>query len=106
MLLPNRHASSDKYRYGFNGMEKDDEIKGEGNSYTTYFRAYDPRIARWHSIDPEIAKYPEWSPYAVSFDNPIVFKDSNGDDPITAIAEAVFAFALDKTVAKVNQILG
>ena len=26
------------YRYGFNGMEKDDNIKGEGNSYTTEFR--------------------------------------------------------------------
>ncbi|MEY3200138.1 MAG: hypothetical protein RJA13_2096, partial [Bacteroidota bacterium] len=26
---------SDGYRFGFNSMEKDDEIKGTGNSYTT-----------------------------------------------------------------------
>ena len=26
MLLPKRHASDESYRYGFNGMEKDDEV--------------------------------------------------------------------------------
>jgi len=34
------------YRYGFNGQEKSDEIKGEGNSYTALFWEYDPRIGR------------------------------------------------------------
>ncbi len=29
---------ADDYRYGFNGMEKDDEVGGSGNSYTTLFR--------------------------------------------------------------------
>ena len=29
-LVPNRYGSSNSYRYGFNGMEKDDEVKGEG----------------------------------------------------------------------------
>jgi hypothetical protein len=35
MLLNNRHGSvdSDANRYGFQGQERDDEIKGEGNSY-------------------------------------------------------------------------
>ncbi|MFT6197741.1 MAG: hypothetical protein ACJAXY_002083 [Nonlabens sp.] len=34
MLLNNRHGSvdSDSYRYGFQGQERDDEVKGEGNS--------------------------------------------------------------------------
>ncbi|MFH6996056.1 hypothetical protein [Flavobacterium sp. FlaQc-48] len=32
MLVPTRHGSSDSYRYGFQGQEKDDELKGEGNS--------------------------------------------------------------------------
>ena len=40
------------YRYGFNGMERDDEIKGSGNSYTTEFRLLDPRLGRWPSTDP------------------------------------------------------
>jgi RHS repeat-associated protein len=68
MLLNNRHGSvdSDSYRYGFNGMERDDEVKGEGNSYTTPFRQYDPRLRRWKSLDPLMAKYPHNSPYAFS----------------------------------------
>ena len=46
MLLPNRHGSTDSYRYGFNGMEKDDKVKGEGNSYDFGARMYDSRIGR------------------------------------------------------------
>ncbi|RUT67930.1 hypothetical protein D0817_23645, partial [Flavobacterium cupreum] len=33
MLVPNRHADTEEYRYGFNGKELDNELKGEGNSY-------------------------------------------------------------------------
>lgn len=44
MLVPNRHGSSDNYRYGFNGKEKDDELKGEGNSYNFEARIYDSRV--------------------------------------------------------------
>jgi len=32
MLIPNRHANSSSYRYGMQGQEMDNEIKGEGNS--------------------------------------------------------------------------
>ncbi|NQX99039.1 MAG: hypothetical protein HRT73_14360, partial [Flavobacteriales bacterium] len=45
-LLPNRYSGGNEYRYGFNGMEGDDEVKSEGNSYTTYFRSYDPRLGK------------------------------------------------------------
>ncbi len=38
-------APSFNYRYSFNGMEKDDDVKGLGNSYTTEFRMYDDRLA-------------------------------------------------------------
>jgi RHS repeat-associated protein len=41
------------YSYGFNGMETDKEVSGTGNSYTTQFRQYDPRIGRWLSLDPK-----------------------------------------------------
>ena len=30
MLVPNRHKDSGDYRYGFNGKEMDNELKGEG----------------------------------------------------------------------------
>jgi len=77
--MPGRHANTSDYRYGFQGSEKDDEIKGEGNSYTTYFRAYDPRIGRWLSRDP--IKTAWESPYAFSRNNPIVYNDPLGDCP-------------------------
>jgi RHS repeat-associated protein len=83
MLMPNRHGSSDSYRYGFNGMEKDDEVKGDGNSYTSYWRQYDPRIGRWLTIDPK-DDHPNQigiSPYAESWNNPIRFNDPDGDCP-------------------------
>ncbi|MGV6862272.1 MAG: RHS repeat domain-containing protein [Putridiphycobacter sp.] len=78
MLLPNRHEDAGEYRYGFNGMEKDDEVKGEGNSYTTLFRQYDPRVGRWLSLDPLESKFPGQSPYVAFDNNPIYFSDPNG----------------------------
>ncbi|MFT7155853.1 MAG: RHS repeat-associated protein, partial [Parvicella sp.] len=65
------------YRYGFNGMEKDDEVKGKGNSYTTHFRQMDPRLGRWLTIDPVFQ--PEQSPYTSMDCNPIAYNDPNGD---------------------------
>lgn len=49
-LVPNRYASSNSYRYGFQGQEKDDEIKGEGNSINYTFRMHDPRISIFVSV--------------------------------------------------------
>jgi RHS repeat-associated protein len=64
---------------GFNGMEKDDEMKGNGNSYTTEFRFYDSRVARWISLDPEMQRFPTKSPFVGYSDNPIIFVDPKGD---------------------------
>ncbi|WP_434063925.1 RHS repeat domain-containing protein [Mangrovimonas cancribranchiae] len=64
--MPNRHGSVDSYRYGFQGQEKDDEIKGEGNSINYKFRMHDPRVGRFLSLDPLAPQYPHNSPYAFS----------------------------------------
>ena len=66
MLIPNLHGSSNSYRYGFQGQEKDDELKGEGNSLNYTFRMHDPRVGRFLSLDPIEADYPWNSPYAFS----------------------------------------
>jgi RHS repeat-associated protein len=66
------------YRYAFNGMERDNEVKGIGSSYTTEFRQYDPRLGRWLSLDPLMSKYPYMSPYAAFNNNPIYFTDPYG----------------------------
>ena len=66
MLVPNRHGSSNSYRYGFQGQEKDNEIKGEGNSVNFKYRMYDSRIGRFFAVDPLAVEYPHNSPYAFS----------------------------------------
>ncbi|MGD1845484.1 MAG: RHS repeat-associated core domain-containing protein [Salibacteraceae bacterium] len=66
------------YRYAYNGMEKDDEAKGGGNSYTTMFRQHDPRLGRWLSLDPLSAKFPWQSAYVAMDNNPVVFNDPFG----------------------------
>lgn len=58
------HCFSAPYRYGFNGIEKDDEIKGSGNHMDFKFRAYDTRLGRFFSVDPLASQYPWNSPYA------------------------------------------
>jgi RHS repeat-associated protein len=80
MLVPNRHKAGDDYRYGFNGMEKDDEVKGEGNSYDYGARLFDPRIARWFSTDALESKYPYLSTYSYAANNPILNVDFDGND--------------------------
>tara|TARA_R110002050_G_scaffold107485_2_gene217923 strand:+ start:1204 stop:2082 length:879 start_codon:yes stop_codon:yes gene_type:complete len=78
MQMPGRvFTGSEEYRYGFNGMEKDDEVSGEGNSYTTLFRQNDPRIGRWWSIDHKANALE--SPYISMGGNPIWFNDPYGD---------------------------
>lgn len=71
-------SSYSGYVYRFNGMEVDNEVKGSGNSYTTEFRQYDPRLGRWLTLDPLMAKYPWASPYNAFNDNPMRFTDREG----------------------------
>jgi RHS repeat-associated protein len=83
MQLPGRGLSSDKYRYEFNGQEKSDEIKGEGNRYTALFWEYDPRLGRRWNVDPVFKS--ELSSYAGFRNNPLIWVDPNGDDGIATI---------------------
>ncbi|MFZ4400468.1 MAG: RHS repeat domain-containing protein [Bacteroidales bacterium] len=69
---------SDECRFGFNGKEKDDEIKGTGNSLDFGARIYDPRIGRWLSLDPLMKKYPDVSPFSFCANNPIFWMDKGG----------------------------
>jgi RHS repeat-associated protein len=69
MQMPGRQSSlvaGDEHKYGFQGQEMDDEIKGEGNSVNYKFRMHDPRVGRFFATDPLKAKYPHNSPYAFS----------------------------------------
>lgn len=78
--MPGRQfVGANGYRYGFNGKEKDDEIKGNGNSYDYGARIYDPRLSRWMSVDKLHAKFPGESPYSFAGNSPIVLLDNDGN---------------------------
>jgi hypothetical protein len=74
MSMPGRTYSVEKYRYGMNTQEKDDEIF-EG-AFTAEFWEYDSRVGRRWNNDPVVY---EWqSPYACFNNNPIYFADPRG----------------------------
>ncbi|RVU90830.1 hypothetical protein EH230_07945 [Flavobacterium columnare] len=83
-LIPNRHGASTAYRYGFQGQEKDDELKGEGNSLNYTFRMHDPRLGRFFTTDPLEAKFPFYSPYAFSGNRVIDCGELEGLEPYSA----------------------
>ncbi len=81
MLVPNRHGSSNSYRYGFQGQEKDDELKGEGNSLNYTFRMHDPRVGRFFAVDPLFKEFAWSSPYSFSENMPIHLIEIDGLKP-------------------------
>ncbi len=82
LVLLNERTStvlgSEKFRYGYQSSEMDNEVKGEGNSYTTEFRQLDPRLGRWLTIDPLVKDFPWQSSYCSMNNNPIYHVDQNG----------------------------
>jgi RHS repeat-associated protein len=83
MLVPNRHGSSESYRYGFQGQEKDDEVKGEGNSLNYTYRMHDARVGRFLSLDPFIRQFPHNSPYAFSENRVIDMIELEGGEKLS-----------------------
>ncbi|MDQ6755384.1 MAG: RHS repeat-associated core domain-containing protein [Bacteroidota bacterium] len=76
MTMPGRAYSqtTNGYRYGFNGKEKDNEVV----QYDYGFRIYDPRLVRFKSIDPLAKAYPELTPYQFASNSPIMGIDLDG----------------------------
>lgn len=82
MLVPKPNTTPQRpYRYGFQGQEKDDEIKGEGNSLNYTFRMHDPRVGRFFATDPLTKSYPFYSPYAFSGNRVIDMVELEGLEP-------------------------
>jgi RHS repeat-associated protein len=89
-----------KYRYGFNGTEKDPE---DGFN-TTDYRQYDSRLGRWLSTDPVVK--PWESPYAGFGNNPVWFKDPSGLDTVATTrtpGKAVNGQVLERTDSHGNK---
>jgi RHS repeat-associated protein len=76
---PQTGRAGGSYRYGFNGKENDNEIKGvEGSSQDYGLRMYDPRVGRFFSADPLMFGYPHYTPYQFAGNKPITYIDLDG----------------------------
>lgn len=77
MQMPARtfRGGPGSYRYGFNGKEHDKESPVQ---YDYGFRIYDPRLAKFKSVDPLTPKYPELTPYQFASNRPIDGVDLDG----------------------------
>ncbi len=82
MLMPGRTLSTEDYRFGFNGQENLDDIKGVGKTVDFGSRSYDSRIGKWLRVDAYFNKYANLSPYSSFENNPIVVMDLNGDTTV------------------------
>jgi len=92
MVMPGRTFEvAGAYRYGFNGMEKDNEWSGDDNVYFTLHRVLDVRVGRWMSPDPKTEEYPDESPYCSEENDPLNNTDPEGDCPwcVAALKGAV-----------------
>ena len=66
------------YRFGFNGKENDNEVKGTGNHQDYGMRMYDTRLGRFFSVDPLTKLYPWYSPFQFAGNKPIWKVDIDG----------------------------
>jgi RHS repeat-associated protein len=74
-----RNFQSNAYRYGFNGKERDDAVKGgEGTQLDYGMRIYDPRVGRFLSVDPITRSFPMLTPYQFAENQPIWAVDLDG----------------------------
>ena len=112
MLIPNRHENTSSYRYGFQGQEMDNELKGEGNSLNYKYRMHDPRIGRFFATDPLEENYAWNSPYSFSSNRVIDMIELEGaetfEPPVSALvttknAVELSPFTYDDAIAMVSK---
>lgn len=100
--MPGRKFNAGDYRFGFNGMENEEEISSGHKN--TKFRLLDTRIGRWTAVDPAANLYYSWSPYNLSMDSPIANSDASGATVTPAFTSAIngTAYAGVVTTLKTN----
>jgi RHS repeat-associated protein len=67
-------------RYGFNGKENDNEVKGVGDQIDYGMRVYDPRAGRFMSGDPVTSAYAMLTPYQYASNRPVDGIDFDGKE--------------------------
>ena len=69
---------NDKYKF----TEKERDVETNYDYFGA--RYYDSELSRWLQVDPLAEKYPGWSPYNYTLNNPLRFIDPNGQWPWVA----------------------
>lgn len=78
MAMIDRDYNSKNYKFGFNGKENDNDVKGIGNQQDYGMRIYDTRLGKFLSIDPITKEYPDLTPYQFASNTPIWAIDIDG----------------------------
>jgi len=85
----NSRSDSSISSYGFNGMLKNNEVSGSGNHIDFGARGLDVRLGRWWSTDAYEKLYAPISSYVFSLNNPLIFRDADGNVVVGADGKAV-----------------
>lgn len=97
MAMPGRKFSTGSdYRYGFNGKEIDNDVKGERNQQDYGMRIYDPRLGKFLSLDPLAKQFAWYSPYHFAGNTPIQAIDLDGEEPKIVITTKITGFTMIK----------
>jgi RHS repeat-associated protein len=76
-----RVGGDNKYKYGFNGKENDNEVKGGDGLQQDYgMRVYDNRLGRFLSVDPLTKSFAMLTPYQFASNSPIANIDLDGEE--------------------------
>jgi RHS repeat-associated protein len=92
MVIPERRYAGNGYRFGFNGKESDNEVKGAGNQQDYGMRIYEPRYGRFLSVDPLFKSYPWNSSYAFAENDVIRSIDLDGLEKLQVVTTSFAPF--------------
>jgi hypothetical protein len=90
-IITRSYSAGSGFRFGFNGFEKDTEVKGTDNQFSFSDFGYDSRNGMRWSIDKHTFKYSSNSPYSAFNSNPIIYSDPDGKDAIVTIRNNIIS---------------
>ena len=93
MASQQSHTAHFTSRYKFNAVSRMPIGSKELDQATGYYyygaRYYDPAVSQWLSVDPLAQKYPAFTPYNYTANNPIRFIDADGEAPEDIIIRGI-----------------